>query len=504
MDGEVPRNAGLERIRVSSRVSAWRPLARRFLWSQGAALAPACAAGVVAYFDTARVGVSVVVGGGVLTANLAITHTRCPAHLMPLAGLAVRAVSPMLGILLAGGVLAAFDGAPQGTLMPSLVAAWLATAFALLALAPLRRGLTLRLGVVGSPQLTRSLAMEARMAGLDEYQVVGWLDAGGRQDPADGDPPRLGSVDAISRAVEANSLDILVFGVRESGLEEPDRGGVSSISVLDRVSEALLGTPTRLIGANQLYEELLGHLPLRMTTSAWFQYVLHPRFRTSPLAKRAIDVLVCVLLLLPATLVMVVAAVAIKLQDGGPILYRQRRVGERRRQLDVLKLRTMRVDAEGDGQPRWSAPADDRVTAVGRLLRRSHLDELPQLWNVMRGEMSLVGPRPERPEFVAALDCTLPYHDWRQSMKPGLTGWAQVRIGYAGSDQGAAWRLAHDLYYLKHRSTLLDVMILFETLAAPIHVARMTLRVPDETLVLDRAEPPSPSSEPVSATHGRL
>jgi len=420
-----------------------------------------------------------------MAVSLAINRAHRPGHLMPLDGLAIRAASPMLGILLAGGIFLALGGAPPPTLMASLVAAWLAIALALLATARLRRAITLRFGVVGSPGLAQSLAKEVRIAGLQGYEVVGWLDVVGGTDQVTGDPPRLGSVDATLEVAERYALDVVVFGVRESGLEAADPRGVSSISVLEQISAALLGTRVRLIGANQLYEELFGHLPLGTTTGAWFQYVLHPRFRmASATLKRTIDLLVCGLLLLPATLVMAVAALAIKLHDRGPVLYRQRRVGQRRQPLDVLKLRTMRVDAETDGHPRWSAPDDDRVTGVGRVLRRSHLDELPQLWNVMRGEMSLVGPRPERPEFVAELDRTLLYNDRRQLMKPGITGWAQVRIGYAGSDHGAAWKLAHDLYYLKHQSTLLDLMILLETLAAPRHDTRMALRIPDENFVL--------------------
>jgi lipopolysaccharide/colanic/teichoic acid biosynthesis glycosyltransferase len=129
----------------------------------------------------------------------------------------------------------------------------------------------------------------------------------------------------------------------------------------------------------------------------------------------------------------------------------------------VRKLRTMRVGADATAQ--WAEPEDPRITRVGAFLRRTHLDELPQLVNVLRGEMSLVGPRPEQPEFVERLERALPFYQRRHLMRPGITGWAQIRCGYAGSDIGSAWKLCHDLYYAKHRSVGLDLLILGETLS---------------------------------------
>jgi lipopolysaccharide/colanic/teichoic acid biosynthesis glycosyltransferase len=129
----------------------------------------------------------------------------------------------------------------------------------------------------------------------------------------------------------------------------------------------------------------------------------------------------------------------------------------------MLKLRTMVPEAESDGRPRWSEADDERVTRIGRILRRSHLDELPQLWNILRGEMTLVGPRPERPEIVAELERRSRYYVRRHLVKPGIAGWAQLRCGYAGSELGSAWKLCHDLFYVKRRSLLGDALILLET-----------------------------------------
>ena len=137
-------------------------------------------------------------------------------------------------------------------------------------------------------------------------------------------------------------------------------------------------------------------------------------------------------------------------RDGGPALFAQVRIGEGGQRFRLHKLRTMRVGADASAQ--WACPDDPRITRIGAWLRRTHLDELPQLVNVLRGEMSLVGPRPEQPEFVDRLEQILPFYQRRHLMRPGITGWAQVRCGYAGSDVGSAWKLCHDLYYAKHRS----------------------------------------------------
>ena len=179
------------------------------------------------------------------------------------------------------------------------------------------------------------------------------------------------------------------------------------------------------------------------------------------------------------------AALAILLDDGRPVLYRQLRVGERGRPFEILKLRTMRVDAEREGI-RFSSAGDSRVTRVGRILRRTHVDELPQIINVIRGEMRLVGPRPERPEIVTELERTLPHYSGRHHVKPGVTGWAQVRCGYAGSAFGSAWKLCHDLFYLKHRSLLSDSLIMLETLAIAAKDSHRPLRVPQSQFMFGR------------------
>lgn len=179
--------------------------------------------------------------------------------------------------------------------------------------------------------------------------------------------------------------------------------------------------------------------------------------------KRMLDILLAALLFIVALPVMVVTAVAILLESGGPVFYRQQRVGLRGKTFEVFKFRSMRVDAEQDGRPVWASKEDDRVTRVGRFIRKARIDELPQLINVLKGDMSFVGPRPERPEFVAELAQAIPYYDLRHHVKPGITGWAQVSYPYGSSIKDSREKLQYDLYYLKNYSLFLDINILLQT-----------------------------------------
>jgi lipopolysaccharide/colanic/teichoic acid biosynthesis glycosyltransferase len=160
---------------------------------------------------------------------------------------------------------------------------------------------------------------------------------------------------------------------------------------------------------------------------------------------------------------MVLVACAVKLDSRGPALFRQQRVGENGHTFTLNKFRSMSVDAERDGAV-WAAARDPRVTRIGRWLRRTRLDELPQFWNVLMGDMSFVGPRPERPEFVGTLQRQIPFYMGRHSVKPGITGWAQVRHRYAASVEDSMEKLQYDLYYIKNLSPLLDLVILLNTL----------------------------------------
>jgi exopolysaccharide biosynthesis polyprenyl glycosylphosphotransferase len=187
--------------------------------------------------------------------------------------------------------------------------------------------------------------------------------------------------------------------------------------------------------------------------------------RVNSLLERAFDIVASVVLLVIAAPVMVLTAIAIKIEDGlrASVLYRQTRVGQYGRPFRLMKFRSMREDAERDGKPQWAQKNDSRVTRVGSFIRLTRIDELPQILCVLRGDMSFVGPRPERPEFVAQLNERIPYYRERHSIKPGITGWAQLCYPYGSSEQDAAEKLQYDLFYVKNHSPLFYLAILIQT-----------------------------------------
>jgi exopolysaccharide biosynthesis polyprenyl glycosylphosphotransferase len=181
-------------------------------------------------------------------------------------------------------------------------------------------------------------------------------------------------------------------------------------------------------------------------------------------AKRGLDIIVSSLGLALAAPVAIITALAIKLDSPGPVLYCQERVGANESPFVLYKFRSMRCDAETTTGPQWASKDDPRITRVGRILRKLRIDEVPQLINVLKGEMSLVGPRPERPFFVAQLKKHIPYYELRFSVKPGITGWAQISYGYGDDETDAVEKLQYDLYYAKYMSPMFDLQILFETI----------------------------------------
>ena len=212
------------------------------------------------------------------------------------------------------------------------------------------------------------------------------------------------------------------------------------------------------------FEKTLGQIRIDYVNAGWliFGNGFNQGFWRT-FVKRVFDI-VCALLLIVLSLpVMAVTAVLIKLESRGPLLYRQERVGQNGKTFQVCKFRSMRTDAEKDGKPVWATANDNRVTRVGAVIRKLRIDELPQLFNVLKGEMSLVGPRPERPFFVEQLTTQIPYFAARHSVKPGVTGWAQVRYQYGSTVEDSQEKLQYDLYYVKNHSLFLDMLILFET-----------------------------------------
>jgi len=232
-------------------------------------------------------------------------------------------------------------------------------------------------------------------------------------------------------------------------------------------SEALLECRLRGIQVSELLtflERESGRVSVELMHPGWL--IFSSGFRCDFLrlaTKRTFDVVASLGMLIAAAPLALLAALAIHLEDRGPILYRQLRTGQNGRVFRIFKFRSMRVDAEADGRAVWASRNDARTTRVGAWIRRLRIDELPQLVNVLAGHMSLVGPRPERPEFIADLARGIPFYNERHFVKPGITGWAQVRYGYGASDKDALAKLEYDLYYVKHHSFALDLMVLLQT-----------------------------------------
>jgi exopolysaccharide biosynthesis polyprenyl glycosylphosphotransferase len=441
-------------------------------------VAPATAAGLLALAHTNRPAWGALVAFSILVVNQLVSRTRYPLHLMPIARLAICSLTPLLGVLVAWAAALAVGAAWVGdSLIPAALGALPVGALGCWVRGRYDRRVAVRVAVIGDPEVAEGLSREIATANIQGYRLLGWISVGG-EPPTDVSPglSHLGSIEELRRIVPTRGIDLLLHTQGPSG-------EISRLDIFKGVGAACLDLPVRLIEASQFYEELLGHVPVGQINAAWYQYLLHPRYRrTPPISKRIFDIAIGSAALVVAAPLIALFALAIKLSDGGAVFYRQRRIGEGGREFEMVKLRSMRPGAQAGG-PQWSSRDDDRVLPVGRLMRKLHLDELPQVWNVLRGDMTLVGPRPEQPQLVAELERRFPHYERRSLVKPGITGWAQVRCGYAGTDDGAAWKLCYDLYYLKHRSLLADLMIICETWRALGQRAQFDLEPPSEQFI---------------------
>ncbi|HKG10491.1 MAG TPA: sugar transferase [Gaiellaceae bacterium] len=304
-----------------------------------------------------------------------------------------------------------------------------------------------RVLVIGTSASAEAVADAIAVEGNTPFTVVGAVD-----DTPD-DPARLGSVAELSRIIDEQRPELVVL-----------TDGESSAKALDRLLDAP-ASGLKLVGQAHFFDHAFGRIPLADLKPTWFMSIFHLWQRPyTRFAKRTFDVVCASFVLLFAAPLMLVAAAFVRLTPG-PVIYRQTRVGEGGRPFTMLKFRTMRADAEAPG-PAFAQLEDPRVTKVGRVLRRTHVDELPQLWNVLRGEMSIVGPRPERPEFIPTLEEAVPFFTRRLLVKPGITGWAQLRHDYASDADGAAEKLSYDLWYLRHRNLVVDLAICVKTFSS--------------------------------------
>jgi sugar transferase (PEP-CTERM system associated) len=301
--------------------------------------------------------------------------------------------------------------------------------------------------------LARELFERRQEFGVD---IVGFVDP----DPSRVGAPVInpgvvGTIDDIPHLTNSLRVDRVVVSLSD------ERGKLPMGQLLD----VRLRSGVVFDHLASVYEEYTGKIALENLRPSWLIFSAGFRkTRTLLASKRAFDVMAAVCGLILASPLMAVSALVVKLESRrDPILYHQERIGLNGKVFTIHKFRTMRTDAEAETGPVWSRANDTRITATGRFMRRTRLDEIPQLWNVLRGEMSLIGPRPERPEFVRQLTEQIPFYGQRHVVKPGLTGWAQVRYSYGASVEDAVEKMQYDLYYVKNLSMRFDIVIALET-----------------------------------------
>jgi sugar transferase (PEP-CTERM system associated) len=309
--------------------------------------------------------------------------------------------------------------------------------------------------VVGTGQPARETAeavFERRDAG---YRIVGFVTENGiKPNTKIGDTTVIGTTAELDHLVSREKIDRIVIAVRE-------RRGTFPTETLLKMS---LAGNVAIEECTSFFERVTGQVHVDMLRPSWLIFAGRSKdTRLKTIFRELIHrglALIGLVLSLPIALL---TTVLIKLESRGEIFYRQERVGKNGKIIKVIKFRSMRSDAEKDGKPVWATASDDRVTRVGRIIRKIRVDEIPQFWNIIKGEMSFVGPRPERPHFVAQLAEEIPFYEHRHLVAPGLTGWAQIKYPYGASVADARQKLQYDLYYIKNQSLALDLVIVFET-----------------------------------------
>ncbi len=264
----------------------------------------------------------------------------------------------------------------------------------------------------------------------------------------------LGTIDSFENIVQEKKIDRIVVGTQ-------DRRENFPTEALLRMS---LENSVNIEECTSFFERLTGKVHLDMLRPSWL--IFNGRSRDTQLITILREVshrCLGVIGLIVSFPIALATAISIKLDSRGGIFYRQERVGKNGRIFEVLKFRSMKTNAEADGKPVWAASGDDRTTRVGRVIRKIRVDEIPQFWNIIKGEMSFVGPRPERPHFVSQLAEEIPFYEHRHLVVPGLTGWAQINYPYGASVEDARQKFQYDLYYIKNQSLMLDIIIIFGT-----------------------------------------
>lgn len=312
-----------------------------------------------------------------------------------------------------------------------------------------------RILIVGSGNLAVEVAREVLNRPDAGYRIVGFV---GTDSDLLGksliNPRVIGLTEQLGEIVKRENIDRIVVAMGERRGQLPTDG-------LLRLS--LAGQVSIEEGAS-FYERITGRVSLSMIRPSWLIFSGRGRqARLATISRNAVHWLIALLGFVLSLPIMIVTAMLIKLDSRGPIFYKQERVGKNGRTFVLTKFRSMKVDAEAAG-PVWACKGDDRTTRVGRIIRKVRIDEIPQFWNILLGQMSFVGPRPERPHFVAQLAEEIPYYEQRHLIAPGLTGWAQIKYPYGASIEDARQKLQYDLFYIKNYSLILDAIIMFETI----------------------------------------
>jgi sugar transferase (PEP-CTERM system associated) len=312
-----------------------------------------------------------------------------------------------------------------------------------------------RILIVGSGDLAVEVAREVLNRPDAGYRIVGFV---GNDAELLGksliNPRVIGLTEQLDEIVKRENIDRIVVAMGER------RGQLPTNKLLQL---SLAGEVNIEEGAS-FYERITNRVSLNMLRPSWLIFTSRGRQkRLSGVARSAVHWFVALVGAIFSLPIVIVTAILIKLESRGPVFYRQERVGKNGRTFVLAKFRSMRVDAEQDG-PVWAQKGDSRTTRVGRVIRKIRVDEIPQFWNILKGEMSFVGPRPERPHFVAQLAEEIPFYEQRHLIAPGLTGWAQIKYPYGASIEDARQKLQYDLFYIKNHSLLLDAVIMFETI----------------------------------------
>jgi sugar transferase (PEP-CTERM system associated) len=312
-----------------------------------------------------------------------------------------------------------------------------------------------RILIVGAGEAAVEIAREVLSRPDAGYRIVGFVGNDAEQLGKSLINPRvIGLTEHLSDVVKSANVDRIVVAMG-------DRRGQFPTEKLLQLS--LAGHVSIEEGA-AFYERITGRVPLAMIRPSWLIFTGPGRqARFASLSRTVVHRLAALIGALLSLPIVIVTAIMIKLESRGPVFYKQERVGKNGKVFTLIKFRSMRVDAEADG-PVWASKGDDRTTRVGRVIRKVRVDEIPQFWNILRGEMSFVGPRPERPHFVAQLAEEIPYYEQRHLIAPGLTGWAQIKYPYGASIEDARQKLQYDLFYIKNHSLVFDAIILFETI----------------------------------------